>query len=113
MSPPRSRWRIVPKSSRRHSFSPRRARRSATPFSHPPTRPAMIAENLRTLFDLSGRTAIITGATRGVGFALAQGHLAAGAHVVVTGRSKERCRAAKDALDDGASGRVEAIAAHM
>lgn len=62
----------------------------------------MNAENLRTLFDLSGRTAIITGATRGIGFALAQGHLAAGAKVVVTGRSEERCRAAQEALETDA-----------
>jgi NADP-dependent 3-hydroxy acid dehydrogenase YdfG len=42
----------------------------------------MIAEELRGLFDLSGRTVIVTGGTRGIGFALAQGHLAAGANVV-------------------------------
>lgn len=71
----------------------------------------MNADKLRSLFDLSGRTAIITGGTRGIGFALAQGHLAAGANVVVTGRSEERCRAAQDALD--APGRVAAVAAHM
>jgi NAD(P)-dependent dehydrogenase (short-subunit alcohol dehydrogenase family) len=45
-------------------------------------------EELRGLFDFSDRTVIITGATRGIGFALAQGHLAAGANVVVTGRSE-------------------------
>lgn len=71
----------------------------------------MNAEKLRSLFDLSGRTAIITGGTRGIGFALAQGHLAAGANVVVTGRSEESCRATQDALD--APGRVAAVAAHM
>lgn len=73
----------------------------------------MNAEKLRALFDLSGRTAIITGATRGIGFALAQGHLAAGANVVVTGRSDDRCREAKEALESDAPGRVAAVAAHM
>lgn len=71
----------------------------------------MNADQLRNLFDLSGRTAIITGGTRGIGFALAQGHLAAGANVVITGRSEDRCRAAREALD--APGRVAAVAAHM
>jgi len=71
------------------------------------------AENLRELFDLSGRTAIITGGTRGIGFALAQGHLAAGANVVVTGRSQERCDDAHRQLEPDAPGRIVAIAAHM
>ncbi|MGZ6982863.1 MAG: SDR family NAD(P)-dependent oxidoreductase [Ilumatobacteraceae bacterium] len=71
----------------------------------------MNADKLRSLFDLTGRTAIITGGTRGIGFALAQGHLAAGANIVVTGRSEDRCRAAEDALD--APGRAAGIAAHM
>jgi NAD(P)-dependent dehydrogenase (short-subunit alcohol dehydrogenase family) len=73
----------------------------------------MDAERLRTLFDLSGRTAIVTGGTRGIGFALAQGHLAAGANVIVTGRSQDRCRAAQSELEVDAPGRVAAIAAHM
>jgi NAD(P)-dependent dehydrogenase (short-subunit alcohol dehydrogenase family) len=73
----------------------------------------MNAEKLRRLFDLTGRTAIITGGTRGIGFALARGHLAAGANVVVTGRSEDRCRAAQSELEVDAPGRVAAIAAHM
>jgi NAD(P)-dependent dehydrogenase (short-subunit alcohol dehydrogenase family) len=72
----------------------------------------MDAEQLRRLFDLSGRTAIITGGTRGIGFALAGGHLAAGANVVVTGRSADRCAEVERVLDRQAPGRVAAIAAH-
>lgn len=71
----------------------------------------MNAESLRSLFDLSGRTAVVTGGTRGIGFALAQGYLAAGANVVITGRSEDRCRAAQDALRQPE--RVAAVAAHM
>jgi len=73
----------------------------------------MNVEKLRKLFDLTGRTAIITGGTRGIGFALARGYLAAGANVVVTGRSEDRCRAAQSQLEVHTSGRVAAIAAHM
>ncbi len=42
------------------------------------------------LFDLSGRTALVTGSSRGIGMALAEGLLAAGARVVVHGRDRER-----------------------
>ena len=39
-----------------------------------------------SLFDLKGRTALVTGSSRGIGIALAQGLLEAGARVVVHGR---------------------------
>ena len=39
------------------------------------------------LFDLSGRTALITGASRGIGFASAEALAAAGARVILNGRS--------------------------
>jgi gluconate 5-dehydrogenase len=41
-----------------------------------------------TLFDLSGRTALITGSTRGIGLALAQGLGEAGAGVIVNSRQQ-------------------------
>lgn len=40
------------------------------------------------LFDLSGRTALVTGSSRGIGFALAQGLAEAGATVVVNSRQE-------------------------
>src|ERR1700736_6481815 len=111
MSQRPSRWRTAPRFSRRLSFLPPPVRPSPTPRALQRRKPAMNADELRGLFDLSGRTVIITGGTRGIGFALAQGHLVAAANVVVTGRSEERCRAAREALD--APGRVAAVAAHM
>ena len=39
----------------------------------------------QTLFDLSGRTALITGSSRGLGRAMAEGLAAAGARIVVNG----------------------------
>lgn len=44
------------------------------------------------LFDLSGRTALITGASSGIGFALAGGLARAGARVVLNARGPENSR---------------------
>jgi gluconate 5-dehydrogenase len=51
------------------------------------------------LFDLSGRTALVTGSTRGLGFALAHGLAGAGARVAINGRTHEACEAAAAELD--------------
>ncbi|MET9495947.1 SDR family oxidoreductase [Streptomyces sp. NPDC006552] len=42
------------------------------------------------LFDISGRTALVTGSSRGIGFALARGLLEAGCTVVLNGRDPDR-----------------------
>ncbi|MEO5773921.1 MAG: SDR family NAD(P)-dependent oxidoreductase, partial [Sphingomicrobium sp.] len=42
-----------------------------------------------TLFDLTGRTALVTGASRGIGFAIAQALANAGANLILNGRDAE------------------------
>ena len=42
------------------------------------------------LFDLTGKTALITGAWRGIGFALAGGLAEAGANIVLNGRAEDK-----------------------
>lgn len=49
---------------------------------------------LDSLFDLSGRTAIVTGGTRGIGLALAEAYSCSGANVVVASRKPDACAAA-------------------
>jgi gluconate 5-dehydrogenase len=45
---------------------------------------------MTTLFDLSGKTALITGSSQGLGFAFARGLASAGAHVLINGRDGEK-----------------------
>ncbi|MBZ9538906.1 SDR family oxidoreductase [Modicisalibacter tunisiensis] len=59
--------------------------------------------------DLSGKRAIVTGSTAGIGFAIARGLAESGAEVTVTGRTRARVDAAIDAIrqaapDAGVSG---------
>lgn len=49
-------------------------------------------------FSLAGRTALVTGAGRGIGFAIARGFAQAGAHVVINDISGEAAQAAADTL---------------
>lgn len=46
----------------------------------------------RGLFDLTGRTAVVTGGTRGLGLAMVRAFASAGAEVVVVSRKPEACQ---------------------
>jgi gluconate 5-dehydrogenase len=50
------------------------------------------------LFDLSGRTALITGSSKGIGYAIAQALAGAGASVVLNARNETALQSARDAL---------------
>ena len=64
------------------------------------------------LFDLSGKTALVSGASRGIGEAIAHVLAAAGAHVVCTSRRREGCEDVAAAIRaDGGS--AEARAMHV
>ena len=52
------------------------------------------------LFDMTDRTVIVTGGTRGIGLALAQGYVLAGARVVVASRKADACEQAARHLRD-------------
>lgn len=53
---------------------------------------------MQTLFNLKGKTALITGSTRGLGFAYAQGLAQAGAKVILNGTQAEHMNTALEKL---------------
>jgi NAD(P)-dependent dehydrogenase (short-subunit alcohol dehydrogenase family) len=66
------------------------------------------------IVDLSNKRAIVTGSTAGIGFAIASGLAAAGAAVVINGRSPRSVAAAHERLAERVPGSsVDAIAADL
>lgn len=64
--------------------------------------------------DLTGKTAIVTGSTRGIGYAIAAGLARAGAAVVITGRQQQQVDAALARLRaDVAGAEVRGVAADL
>jgi NAD(P)-dependent dehydrogenase (short-subunit alcohol dehydrogenase family) len=64
--------------------------------------------------DLSGKTALVTGSTAGIGHAIAKGLAAAGADVVVNGRTQGKVDAAIAALAKAAPGaKIRGVAADV
>jgi len=55
-------------------------------------------DDLTTLFDLTGRTAIVTGGSRGLGRSMAIGFAKAGANVVVASRKLDACQQVVDEI---------------
>src|SRR5438067_160432 len=64
------------------------------------------------LFDLSGRHALVTGASRGIGLAIARGLAQRGASVVITGRKADTLAAAAKQLQAGGAN-VQPIVCHQ
>ena len=64
------------------------------------------------LFDLSGKTALVSGASRGIGASIAGLLAANGAHVICTSRKLEGCQAVVEAIL-AAGGSAQAMAMHV
>ena len=67
---------------------------------------------MKDLFDLSGRTALVTGASRGIGEAAARTLAAYGAKVIVASRKADACEAVAASIR-AAGGEAEAIGCHI
>jgi NAD(P)-dependent dehydrogenase (short-subunit alcohol dehydrogenase family) len=66
------------------------------------------------IIDLSGKRAIVTGSTAGIGFAIASGLAGSGAAVVINGRSQKSVAAAiKRLADKFPNAKVEGVAADL
>ena len=63
------------------------------------------------LFDLTGKRALVTGGSRGIGLMMARGLLQAGASVVISSRKAEACAEAREHLSE--FGDVRAIPADL
>jgi len=63
--------------------------------------------------DLTGKVAIITGSTKGIGLSIAQQLATAGASVVVTGRDQAAAEAVASAIDEGPQGTAVGIACNV
>jgi len=62
---------------------------------------------------LSGKIAIVTGGSRGIGLAIARGLAAEGAHVSITGRDESHLSAARSSIEKEGPGSVEALRADV
>jgi NAD(P)-dependent dehydrogenase (short-subunit alcohol dehydrogenase family) len=64
------------------------------------------------LFDLTGRVAVISGGSRGIGASIARAYAAAGASVVISSRKQENVEPVAEAINAEFPGRALAVAAH-
>ena len=92
----------------------RRLKRSSSTW---PRTPTCLADRVdRTafdrLFDMTDRTVIVTGGTRGIGLALAEGFVLAGARVVVASRKPDACEQAAAHLR-GLGGQAIGVPTHL
>ncbi len=69
--------------------------------------------SLAELHDLTGKVAVVTGGSRGIGRAIVQTLAEAGAAVVIASRKLDACEAAADEVRAATGSRAEAIACHV
>ncbi|GAA3938364.1 SDR family oxidoreductase [Microbacterium soli] len=68
---------------------------------------------MHNVFDLSGRTSLVTGGSRGLGLAMAEAFAEAGSDVVIASRDRTACEAAADTIAARTGRRVVGLSAHV
>ncbi len=68
---------------------------------------------MHPLFDLTGKAALVTGGSKGLGKAMARGFAEAGADVFISSRSEEELKKAAAEIGEGLSVKVEGMVADM
>ena len=68
---------------------------------------------IKELFNLSGRAALVTGGSKGIGKAVARGLAEAGANVAISARHEDELKKAQAEIGDGVAGKVEYFVADM
>lgn len=67
----------------------------------------------RSLFDLTGRVALVTGGSKGLGKAMARGFAEQGANVVISSRHEDELKAAAQEIAEGTKAQVQYFVADM
>jgi NAD(P)-dependent dehydrogenase (short-subunit alcohol dehydrogenase family) len=70
-------------------------------------------ENRETMFDLNGKVAVVTGGSRGIGRAVAEGLAVAGADVVIASRKMENCEKAAQEIHTATGRRALPVGCHV
>src|SRR5690606_29879863 len=68
---------------------------------------------MHNLFDLTGRTALVTGGSRGLGRAMVHALASAGANVVIVSRNEQACIEYASEIEQTTSRRAIGIGAHL
>lgn len=68
---------------------------------------------LNKLFSLSGRTALVTGGSKGIGKAMARAFAEAGANIAISARHEDELKKARAEIADGTNVKVEYFVADM
>jgi NAD(P)-dependent dehydrogenase (short-subunit alcohol dehydrogenase family) len=66
-----------------------------------------------TLFDMTGKVAVVTGGSRGIGAAIVRGFADAGADVVIASRKLPNCEALATEIENDTGRRALAVACHV